>query len=831
MKRTPEVHDALFAGAWRRGLGRCLYLALFVVAPFAPAAHGEELSFNRDIRPILSANCFACHGPDAKKREAELRLDVRDEAVAIRDGVAAIRPGAPDGSEMIRRILTKDPEDVMPPPKAHSSALSQEKVDLLARWIRAGAPYESHWSFVPPKKAAVPEGRHPVDHFIEQRLTKENLAPSPAADAETLVRRLFLDLTGLPPAIGDVDAFSRDTSPDRRDRLIARLMDSLHFAERMALPWLDGARYADTHGYSIDDHRDMWAWRDWVIHAFHINQPYDRFLLEQIAGDLIPDARPDQIAATAFLRNSMNTHEGGTIEEEYRVNYTADKVDTVATSVLGLTMKCAQCHDHKYDPFTQREYFQMFAFFNSSSEPGEGATNANTNPVMEYASPLGDGGMAGLEHRIAELEHHKLHPTEPVIRARAEWEARQSPADGPLADALRTPEDQRTREHWKAINAAFIAAGGPSADLMSIAVKTIDVEIETLRKDVKRGKTTLMVMDHKPELRKTHILVRGAYDQPGEEVSAGVPAVLPKLETGEIATRLDLAKWLIQPTHPLTSRVVVNRLWQMIFGRGIVESAGDFGSQGSWPTHPELLDWLAVDLVEHGWDLRHTLRTILSSETYARSAAATPEQLEIDPRNQLLARSPRTRLPAEILRDQALAAGGLLDLKVGGPGVHPPQPDLWSEISHFKHHDPFTAQVFLPGRGASIYRRSLYTFWKRTSPPPVMAIFDAPTRETCSVARNATNTPLQALVVMNEPQFAEAGAALGRRMLAEGGDSAAARLTFGFRVATGRQPARDELSLLASALERHRNRLGDEPAAYGMIGSTLINLDEFINRP
>jgi hypothetical protein len=366
---------------------------------------------------------------------------------------------------------------------------------------------------------------------------------------------------------------------------------------------------------------------------------------------------------------------------------------------------------------------------------------------------------------------------------------------------------------------------------MQIAIKTIDVEIKVLQEHVKRGKTTVMVMDHKPELRKTHILIRGAYDQYGEEVTPGVPAVLPPLGTNENATRLDLAKWIVRPDHPLTARVAVNRLWQMVFGRGIVETAGDFGNQGSWPTHPELLDWLAVDLTENHWNLRHTLRTILTSDTYRRTAVTTPEQLEQDPRNQLLARSPRTRLPAEILRDQALAASGLLDRTIGGPGVHPPQPDLWSEISHFGYQHPFTAQVFLGGHGASKHRRSLYTFWKRTSPPPVMALFDAPTRETCSVVRNATNTPLQALVLMNEPQFVEAGAALGRRMIAEGGDSAEARLTHGFRLATGRKPSASELPLLTTALERHLKRPGGEEAAYAMIGSTLLNLDEFINRP
>ncbi len=790
-----------------------------------------QVEFNRDIRPILSDACFHCHGPDKNERKAGLRLDLREEAVKeSKSGEFPIVPGHPEKSDLVQRILTDDADELMPPAKAHKVLTTAQK-EILRKWVAQGAEYQIHWAFVPPKKSAIPAGMHPVDHFINQRLAKEGLAPSPPADTEALIRRLFLDLTGLPPAPADIDGYLADASSDRWQKLIERLMESPHFAERMALPWLDAARYSDTHGYSIDDHRDMWAWRDWVIQAFKTNQRYDQFLLEQIAGDLIPNATPDQIAATGFLRNNMSTHEGGTIPEEYRVKYTADKVDTVATAVLGLTMKCAQCHDHKFDPISQKEYFQMYAFFNTSSEPGQGGTNTNTNPIMEYASPLGDGGMAGLKARIAELEYHKIHPTEPVIKARTEWEAKQSLSDGPLAAVLKIPADQRTNEHWKTINDAFARSGDPLVPRMNVAIKTINVEIAVLQEHIKRGKTTVMVMDHKPNLRKTHILVRGAYDQNGEEVTPGVPAVLPVLGANENATRLDLAKWIIRPGHPLTSRVAVNRLWQMIFGNGIVETVGDFGNQGTWPTHPELLDWLAMDLVENGWDLRHTVRTILSSETYRRSATTTPQQLERDPRNQLLARSPRTRLAAEVLRDQALAASGLIDLTIGGPGVHPPQPDLWSEISHFGYEHPFTAQVFLAGRGAANYRRSLYTFWKRTSPPPVMAIFDAPTRETCSVSRNATNTPLQALVLLNEPQFVEAGAALGRRMIAEGGVSAEARLTLGFRLATGRKPTRQELSLLATALERHRKRLGSEPAAFAMIGSTLINLDEFINRP
>jgi hypothetical protein len=760
------------------------------------AAADDVPSFNRDIRPILSENCFLCHGQDPEHRGGELRLDIREEAVAVRDGIAAIVPGDTAKSEIIRRLSSKDPDMVMPPPDKHMVAVPSKDIDTLKRWIKAGAIYEPHWSFVVPKKATLPAGENPIDHFVNQRLAEQKLKPSPAADSETLVRRLYLDLTGLPPTPKDIDAYLADTAPDRWNQLIDRLMQSTHFAERMALPWLDGARYSDTHGYSIDDHRDMWAWRDWVINAFQKNQPYDQFLIEQIGGDLIPNATPDQIAATGFLRNSMNTHEGGTIAEEYRVNYTIDKVDAVATSVLGLTMKCAQCHDHKYDPISQKEFYQMYAFFNTSTEPGKGATNASTPPVMDYKSPLGDGGMAQLKARIAELEYFKVNPPPELV--------------------ARTKEVQ----------------------------KSVDEEIKVLKRDLDRGHTSVMVMDYKPDLRKTHILIRGAYDQYGEEVSSGVPAVLPSLEATDKATRLDLARWITRPDHPLTARVAANRTWQMVFGRGIVESAGDFGNQGSWPTHPELLDWLAVDLVENKWDLRHLLKTILTSETYSRSAATTPEQLENDPRNITLAHSPRTRLPAEVIRDQALAVSGLLNPAVGGPGVHPPQPDLWREISHFGYVPAFTAQIFVPGRGSSVHRRSLYTFWKRTSPPPVMALFDAPTRETCAVVRGATNTPLQALVMMNEPQFVEAGIALGKRMIQEGGNSPSSRLTFGFRLTTGRAPEQHELEVLENSLTRNLKRYTDneadaealvagtpEQAAYAVLGSTLINLDEFINRP
>lgn len=823
------------------------------------ATHGvnQEIQFNRDIRPILSENCFFCHGQDPEHRGGELRLDIREHAIAKReDSQPAIVPGDAEASELIKRLVTKDPELIMPPADAHLGHLSTEEVDILKQWIDQGAEYQAHWAFVPPVKAAIPQSsgtQNPVDFFIQQRLKAEGLSSSGPAPAEIQVRRLYLDLTGLPPAVEDLDRYLAAPEASRWQDLVAALMDSPHFAERMAMPWLDAARYADTHGFSIDDHRDMWGWRDWVIHAFQQNQPYDQFIVEQLAGDLIPDATRDQVVATGFLRNNMSTHEGGTIEEEYRVTQNLDKVDAVSTAILGLTMKCAQCHDHKYDPISQKEFFSFYAFFNASSEPGKAGTNSNTHPMVPYNSPLADGGVSGLKARVAELERYKQFPLEHLREAREEWEKDpKHRKDAPLAKALAIPQSKRSAADWKTINDAFSRPGHPLAQEMKIFLKTIDLEIKVINRDLKHGRTTVMVMDHKPELRKTHVLMRGAYDQPGEEVTTGVPAVLPPLEVDGTATRLDLAKWITAPEHPLTARVAVNRIWQMLFGRGIVETAGDFGNQGSWPSHPELLDWLAVDLVEHGWDLRHTLGTILSSQTYRQSAVSSAEHREKDPRNVLFARSPRPRLAAEIIRDQALAHSGLLQRKVGGPSVHPPQPDLWSEVSHYGYGNPFTSQIFLPGQDGSAYRRSLYTFWKRTSPPPSMAIFDAPSRETCSVVRGNTNTPLQALVLMNEPQFVMAGAALGQRMLSQGGDEHRSRIHYGFRLVTGRTPSTQELQILESSVIKNIQRYRQDPtaakelgqiyaenaaahhpelAAYALLGSTLLNIDESITRP
>ncbi|MDX1681223.1 MAG: DUF1549 domain-containing protein, partial [Akkermansiaceae bacterium] len=509
------------------------------VAGWATAA--TEPDYNRDVRPILSENCFLCHGQDPKHRGGDLRLDIREDAIAARESGAAIVPGKPGESAIIKRMVSTDPDLMMPPPEAHMKALDSAQIKVIEEWIEAGARYDPHWSFVAPTKKALPTfDPNPVDSFVRERLEQEGLKPNPPADDETQLRRLHLDLTGLPPTLEEIESYLADESPTRWQDRIEDLMNSPHFAERMAMPWLDAARYADTHGFSIDDHRDMWAWRDWVIHSFMQNQPYDRFVTEQLAGDLIPDATPDQIAATGFLRNSMNTHEGGTIAEEYRVAYTVDKVDAVATTMLGLTMKCAQCHDHKYDPISQKEYFSFYAFFNSSSESGEGATNANTKPIMEYRSPLGDGGMSGLKDRLAELKYLRAHPTAELVAARESWEGQQDAGKAPF----NVPRDKRILEDWKNLNEAFIQSKSGLSDAMAITLKTIDVEIGVIQKDIKRGKTTVMIMDHQPELRKTYILDRGAYDQPlkGEEILPNTPAILPPHEGGENPTRLDLAK-------------------------------------------------------------------------------------------------------------------------------------------------------------------------------------------------------------------------------------------------------------------------------------------------
>ena len=989
---------------------RGIFSALF--ASSALPADEVALSFNRDIRPILSDNCFGCHGTDAHDAKAGLQLHSFEAATAPlgkgKDRQALV-PGDRGASELWKRVRSKNPEEIMPPPDSNHR-LSPEQIELLGRWIDQGAGYEGHWSF---QTVAAPKGAS-IDSLIRAQFEESGLRPASPANRETLLRRLTQDLTGLPPTPEEIDVFLADQKPGAYQRVVDRLLASPATAERLAVDWLDGARYADTNGYSIDDHRDMWIWRDWVIHAFLTNKRFDEFAVEQIAGDLLPNATEQQRVATGFLRNSMNTHEGGTIPEEYRVTYNVDKVDTVATVFMGLTMKCAQCHDHKYDPISQKEFYQFYAFFNQSSEPGSGGTNSNTAPLIEAGSAICDADRVkrDVRQRIAELDRLRVTPEPAMARIRDEWESRTLPTlapppkeatkpadlprvphssaswiwaaddkqaakaqfehrfqlegeptaaqllftcddactvkinggkaiekkslwmepkivritnlkagenhleisatnDGPspagllfslavraddgtvnhfvsssewsakvvgakwkpaadlgqygaqpwgkklseeapsgagnsaLYAALSKPKPKRSKADWKTINDAFAAVSGP----FKIYIHQLNLEEKVLSKTAQSGRATVMVMDYKP--RDTHILDRGAYDQPGEKVTADGPAILPLLNgpDGKAKTRLELARWLVDPAHPLTSRVIVNRYWQMIFGTGLVKTAEDFGAQGEYPSHPELLDWLAADFVEHGWDLRRVLKQIVMSETYAQSSAATPDSLELDPYNRLLARAPRFRLGAEFVRDSALLAAGLINRDLGGPSVHPYQPDgLWAEISHYGYPAGFTSQKFLPVSGRALYRRSMYTAWKRTSPPPSMAIFDAPSRETCTVRRLNTNTPLQALVLQNDPQFLEAARALGDLMAAAG--SVEKGVTHGARRVLGRGPTARELKILSTALTRYQKIFqsdtekaqqlltaagaqdsGDpNQTAWMLVASTLLNMDEAVTR-
>ena len=808
-----------------------------------------DIEFNRDIRPILSDKCFHCHGPDKEKREAKLRLDTRKGALKF----DAIVPGDLEESELVYRIETDDEEDRMPPEESHLS-LSKEEIGTLKQWIKEGAEYQGHWSFESPKRTTAKAIRTIIDEGVATRLKDEGLKRSPRATREALIRRLSLDLRGLPPTLGELDAFLADESATVWESLVDRMLASPQCAERLALDWLDVARYADTNGYSIDDHRDMWAWRDWVVHSFLQNKPYDQFIVEQLAGDLIPGATPEQKMATGFLRNSMNTHEGGTIPDEYRVAYIADKIDTVSSAFMGLTMKCAQCHDHKYDPISQKDYYRFFAFFNSATEKGHGATNGNTAPVLKVTSPLHEqSDLAGaLAARAARMEQLRDRLNEQDPERFDVWKAEdlaksppQSKGSG-LAGILRKSPEARSPEEEKELAAAFLQQ---SAGLIKRLERALSIELGIVKKQAKAGgQTDVMVMDS-PGNRKTHILVRGEYNKPGEEVTAGVPEMFPQLPDGVPADRLALARWLTSATHPLTARVAVNRYWQMIFGAGLVRTAEDFGSQGEWPSHPQLLDDLAVSFREGGWNVQHLLKEIVLSETYRQRSDLSAAVLEADPGNRLLARAPRVRLSAELIRDNAFAISGLLNQKLGGPSVYPEQPDgLWKQVSHFGH-GAFTAQAYFPDAGERALRRSMYTFWKRTSPPPAMAIFDAPTREICTVRRLATNTPLQALVLLNDPQFLKAARALARRMVAEGGGTPASRIGYGFRLATARPPVAAELDLLAAAHARELARFTRDPnaardlllapeesgpnaelAAYTMAASTILNLNETITK-
>ncbi|MGF1582739.1 MAG: PSD1 and planctomycete cytochrome C domain-containing protein [Gemmataceae bacterium] len=1001
----------------------------------------KKIEFNRDIRPILSNNCFSCHGPDKHERKADLRLDVREAATEDLGGYHAILPGKAKDSEVMFRITSKRSTRVMPPPKT-GKKLTKHQIALIERWIDQGAEWQDHWSFVPPQRASLPKVkdekwvRNPIDQFVLARLEKNKLTTTAEADRRTLIRRVTLDLIGLPPTPTEVENFVNDESPEAYEKVVDRLLGSKHYGEHQARYWLDAARYGDTHGMHLDNYREMWPFRDWVINAFNTNKPYDRFVVEQLAGDLLPNRTTDQLVATGFNRAHVTTNEGGSIREEVFVRNVVDRVETFGTVFMGLTVGCATCHDHKYDPVSQKEFYQLFAFFNSLDGNPMDGNRAQHAPVVRVPSLEQKGQLAALETKLAAVRQEirekaesfeyvePKNPSKPVLpeptekvwvedttpvgarleggwkwvsspkpvfsgkRAttrtenavgqhyftgaqeqlvvgkgdrlftyvyldpknppkeimlqwndgdwdqRAYWGSNQIPfgrdnqsrwRQGNLPKAgewvrLEIPAQKVNLKPGAKINGwAFTQFGGtvywdkagivkmPDPSKLNfdsyaqwidyqrkIKVSTLPKNIHSLVKKPKRNaaeqkalrtyfiknvyvgarkvfaplraqlaklekfkKTvsgqmgTTLVWKETKKPRPAYLLKRGAYDARGEQVDRFTPEALPAFKKGWSQDRLGLAKWLVSREHPLTARVFVNRIWQQHFGTGIVKTAEDFGNQGDLPSHPQLLDWLSVEFQEKGWDIKALHKMIVMSTTYRQSSKVSDELKTRDPENRLLARGPSVRLDAEVIRDQALALSGLLVRRVGGPSVRPPQPlGLWKAVGYSGSN---TVRFKRDFGAEKVFRRSLYTFWKRTSPPPQMAIFDAPSREQCRVRRERTNTPLQALVTLNERQFVECARHLGQRIMKEGGKTTEDRIKWAYHLATARYPSEADLKDLvdtydfcfkefsgkpkeAQELIKYGDTLPDasldpvELASWTVVANTLLNLHEVVNK-
>jgi hypothetical protein len=681
----------------------------------------DLVSYNFHVRPILSDKCFNCHGPDANKREAGLRLDIAEEAYkALQEHprAHAIVPGNPELSELFLRISSKDTSYMMPPASSNLRPLTDEEIATIKKWIQQGAKYEPHWAFVVPKKTALPVPdnrewiRNEIDHFILDKLQGQGLEPNPEADKERLLKRIAFDLTGLPPTPEQTARFVADESANAYEKMVDELMAQPQFGERMAINWLDLARYADSHGYQDDNYRTQWPWRDWVIHAFNKNMPYDQFVTWQLAGDLLPNPTKEQLLATGFNRNHKITEEGGVIDEEYRVEYVSDRTNTLGRALIAVSVECAKCHDHKYDPISQKEYFQLYAFFNNIKE-------------------------VGLESTVGGRETF-----------------------------AKNPRMELTKE-----------------DLNSVL---------SFIKNTRPEKLEVSIMKDLDTPRKTFVLDRGNYDAPTAEVVAGTPAAILPFPNEYEKNRLGLAKWLFNDNNPVTARVFVNRVWQEFFGRGLVKSTADFGMQGELPTHPELLDWLSIDFREHKWDIKYLVKKIVMSAAYRQSAETTREKLQSDPENIYLSRAPRVRVPAELVRDIVLASSGLLNRTIGGPSVKPYQPEgLWEMATSGRG----MLATYEQDTGALLYRRGMYTFIKRTVPPPSMMIFDGSNRDECEVKRSRTNTPLQALVMMNDPTVLEASLALADQLLISK-MSQEQMIQTAFRRIICRSPAEKELRIL-----------------------------------
>lgn len=1014
----------------------------------------EQLDFNIHVKPILSDRCFACHGPDQAKRKADLRLDVAEAAYAElpeSPGKRAIKPGSLKGSEAFQRIISTDPEAMMPPPDSELKLSAREKA-ILARWIKAGAEYKPHWAFIPPTQTEVPKTKYPdqvrneIDAFILKKLEQKGWEPSPEADKETLLRRVSLDLTGLPPSVAEMDKFLADKTPEAYEKAVDRLLASTHYGERMATDWMDLARFADTHGYTVDRFRDMSPWRNWVIEAFNKNMPYDQFVIWQLAGDLLPDATSEQILATGFNRNHQQNMEGGIVEEEFRVEYVADRTNTLGKAFMGLTMECARCHDHKYDPISQKNYYQLYSFFNNVPEAGQISwDNATPVPTMLLSNEKVDSIRHFLQQEIADKEQEivaweaenrtgfekwltdirpktaltkefptgvvahfpldnaslsnalspaeqgrmktQLVGTEPNLVAGYQQQGLQLDGDawldlGSVGAFERTdpftigiwvklpaslkngvifhkgdgaalynwrgfhlalkdnrlevlmahtapsnaiieygpdlPRDQfihlaltydgsstakglrvflngreleTTVEQDHLYKTILFSSGGQNekgiqigarwrgigikgavVDNITVIKREITLlemlqlanpvayrellqkpvenlskeerlawqqfyfrqvlpgakpriqELQKLRQTVNEVTDTLqeiMIMQEKEKPRQAYILNRGQYDDYGEEVFPNTPENILPFPDDLPQNRLGLAQWLFREDHPLTARVTINRLWQQCFGQGLVRTTEDFGNQGELPSHPELLDWLAISLRESGWDVKAMLKKIVLSATYRQSSIPTPELARDDPPNKWLARGPSRRLSAEMLRDNALAASGLLSDKIGGPSVKPYQPEgLWR----------INGGNYQAGKGDQLYRRSLYTFWKRTVPHPTQATFDAPARDNCTVRRQKTNTPLQALVLLNDPVYLEAARVLGQRISYL--DKPAEGIQLAFRLLTGRKANPEELELLLELREKEEQKFRKNPEKMqGWLQAGVAKKDNSIPQP
>jgi hypothetical protein len=824
------------------GLAFALVLAPAIVWGAAPAT----VDFSRDILPILSDKCFKCHGPDARARKANLRLDSREDALRKQDPV--IVPGQSAESEIYLRITSSDESEVMPPPRSNLK-LTPAQVELLRTWIDSGANWGQHWALEPPRVQAPPSVRRSdwpnngIDRFILERLEREGLAPAPEASKQALCRRVSLDLTGLPPAPEAVDRFVADTSPDAYERLVDRLLASPAYGERVAWDWLDAARYADSNGYQGDQDRTMWPWRDWVIATLNANLPFDQFTVEQIAGDLLPGATRDQRLATAFCRNHPINGEGGRIAEENRVDYVMDMAETVGTVWLGLTFNCCRCHDHKFDPLRQRDYYGLFAFFNQTPVNGGGGS-PQTPPVLDLSTPAEVAKRAEADTALKEAVR-EVASTEQSLFPRA---AGKPASDSPRATVfkpeivalLEAAPERRSRAQVERLASLWETAEPTYASLLKQQVAAIDA-----RARATQSITRVMVMEDMPAPRPTFLLTRGSYEKPAQKVDAAVPGVLPPLAAEAPRNRLGLARWLVAPANPLTARVTVNRVWQRFFGTGLVKTPEDFGVQGERPSHPELLDWLALEFLKSGWDLKALDRLIVTSATYRQSARVAPRLADRDPENRLLARGPRYRMPSWMIRDQALAASGLLVSGLGGPPVKPYQPaGVWEEAT-------FGTKSYQQDHGGALYRRSVYTFWRRIIGPT--EFFDNATRQTCVVKPGRTNSPLHALLTLNDATYVEAARALAERVLLEAGPSPEARIERAFRLVLARQPSPAEMKvLLASharivrefasdraAAERHLN-VGEskrsesldliEHAAFTVLGEAILNLDEALTK-